>query len=214
MNEESENDLEGSGRGLICVLSWLRKATDNFSQCGRCPGLGGFVQANMAPNGERCVDLKGEKDKCLQFKVTINPYTDGKNLCNERINVDREELVKFYEKMKKLGNQISQTATSSRDKVAIQQKVKSMVRKIDSIIEEAKRSEQCIQDESENMKGKSACDKQQFVQYTIPVINNRYELTKSKKRLIKKNPMIEVIHEIMIKSQLGRRKAGDIIVEY
>jgi hypothetical protein len=37
---------------------------------------------------------------------------------------------------------------------------------------------------------------------------------KSKKRLIKKNPMIEVIHELMMKSQLGRRKAGGMIVEY
>jgi Txe/YoeB family toxin of Txe-Axe toxin-antitoxin module len=55
--------------------------------------------------------------------------------------VDKEELVNYYEEMKELGNQISQTATSSREKEVIQQKVKSMVRKIDSIIEEAKRSE-------------------------------------------------------------------------
>jgi hypothetical protein len=41
------------------------------------------------------VGVKSEKYQCLQCKVTINSSIDGKNIRNERINVDKEELAKL-----------------------------------------------------------------------------------------------------------------------
>jgi hypothetical protein len=114
-------------------------------------------------------------------------------------------LANLYEEIKEMGNQINQTAATSREKEVIQHKVKAMVAKIGNIIEEAKRSEECVQGELENTKGKSIRDNQQFVQYTIPVINNRYELLEKKKEVHEKESHVSENMRTYDKRSIGKK---------
>lgn len=138
----------------------------------------------MAPSGELRACSVSEKVKCFQCKAILPVDSDGKILSKERMKVDKE-LVNLNFEMKELVKQIT-VVTSCRVKEVTQQKVMEIVRKIDSIIEEAMRSEDFVQGKTELMKGKTTCDKQMVVKYAVPVINNRFKLSKRQEEVNEK----------------------------
>jgi hypothetical protein len=123
-----------------------------------------------------CISSGVGKMKCTQCKETKTSVTDNKISRDGRKNVVKEELLKLNEEMEEPVKQINVVA-SSRVKEVTLQKVKEIIGKMDSIIEEATRNEDYIQEKTETMKGKPTWGKQQAAKYANPVIMNRYELS-------------------------------------
>jgi hypothetical protein len=99
---------------------------------------------------------------------------DGKHLHNEKINVDKQNVVNLHD-MKELANQLKLVGSSQVSEV-IQQKVNTMNGKIDSFIEDIVGKKGNAQVISQNNKSKPSRDKQLKDHYAIPVITNGFEV--------------------------------------
>jgi hypothetical protein len=122
-----------------------------------------------------CVLSKSGKAMCFQCKVTKDTSIYGEYYINKRINVDKKEFLNLQNDMKELSNLLKIIAWSLVKEV-IQHKGNVILVKMASIIDYSMRNEEnnlCWMDVNY---GKSKADREQYDQYMIAVINNRYRL--------------------------------------
>jgi hypothetical protein len=127
----------------------------------------------MALSVEEFAVPKSGKAARLQCKITKATSIYGEYYRNERMNVDKNELVNLYDDMKELSNQLKIVASSSVKEVILHKDNVILV-EMASIIEDYTRNEEYTSCGTEMKKGKATIDREQFVRYAIPVINNRY----------------------------------------
>jgi hypothetical protein len=113
----------------------------------------------MASSGMKYVISKSETVTSLQCKTANSMRNDGKHLRNEKIIVDKQEMVNLREEMKELANQLKLIASNQVSEV-IQQKVNTIIGKIDSFIQDIVGKRGNAQVRSENNKSKPSSDKQ------------------------------------------------------